>query len=54
MASAIKMLTESEAQAKKKLEFSSTPNVFGLIGVGLAAGIVAALAWGAVRLSPYR
>jgi uncharacterized membrane protein YfcA len=44
MVSAIKMLTESEAQAEKKLEFSSTPSVFGLIGVGLAAGIVAALA----------
>jgi uncharacterized membrane protein YfcA len=44
MVSAIKMLTESEAKAWKKLEFSSTPSVFGLIGVGLAAGIVAALA----------
>jgi len=44
MASAIKMLTESEAKAQKKLELSSTPSAFALIGVGLAAGIVAALA----------
>jgi hypothetical protein len=44
MASAIKMLTESKAKAQKKLELSSTPSAFALIGVGLAAGIVAALA----------
>jgi uncharacterized membrane protein YfcA len=43
MAAAIRMLTESEAQAQKKLELSSTPGVRGLVGVGLAAGIVSAL-----------
>jgi hypothetical protein len=44
MASAIKMLTEGEAKAQKKLEFLSKPGIPGLMGVGLAAGIVAALA----------
>jgi len=44
MVAAIRMLTESEAQAKKKLDFSSSPNTFGLIGVGFGAGFVAALA----------
>jgi len=44
MVSAIKMLIESEAQAQKKLEFLSKPGIPGLMGVGLAAGIVAALA----------
>jgi uncharacterized membrane protein YfcA len=44
MASAIKMLIESEAQAQKKLELSSRPSIPGLVGVGLAAGFVAALA----------
>jgi uncharacterized membrane protein YfcA len=44
MASAIKMLTESEAQAQRKLEFLSKPGLPRLMGVGLAAGIVAALA----------
>lgn len=44
MASAIKMLTESEAQAQKKLELSSRPSIPSLIGVGLAAGVVASLA----------
>jgi len=43
-AAAIRMLTESEAQAEKKLELSSMPNTFGLVGVGVAAGIVSALA----------
>ncbi len=44
MAAAIKMLTESEAQAQKKLELLSRPSILGLIGVGLAAGVVASLA----------
>lgn len=44
MVAAIRMLTESEAQAQKKLDLSSAPSTFGLIGVGLAAGVVAALA----------
>jgi len=44
MISAIKMLTESEAKAQNKLQLLSTPSTFGLIGVGLAAGIVSALA----------
>jgi hypothetical protein len=41
---ALKMLTESETQAQKKLELSSNPNTFGLVGVGLTAGVVSALA----------
>ena len=44
MASAIKMLTESQVQARRKLEFVAKPGIPGLVGVGLAAGIVAALA----------
>jgi uncharacterized membrane protein YfcA len=44
MASAIKMLTESEAQAQKKLELSSRPSIPSLVGVGLGAGVVASLA----------
>jgi len=44
MVAAIRMLTESKAQAQKKLEFLSKPGIPGLVGVGLAAGIVAALA----------
>jgi hypothetical protein len=40
---AIKMLTESQMQAQKKLEWASNPNTFGLAGVGLTAGIVSAL-----------
>jgi uncharacterized membrane protein YfcA len=44
LASAIKMLTESEAQAQKRLELSSSPTLPGLVGVGLAAGVVASLA----------
>lgn len=44
MGAAVKMLTESEAQAQKKLELSSRPGFPGLIGVGLAAGVVASLA----------
>jgi uncharacterized membrane protein YfcA len=41
---AIRMLTESETQAYKKLELSSRPSTMGLVGVGLTAGIVSALA----------
>ena len=41
---AIRMLTESEKQAQKKLEWSSGPRTFSLAGVGLAAGVVSALA----------
>ncbi len=44
MAAAVRMLTESEAQAQKKLEFLSKPGILSLTGVGLAAGIVAGLA----------
>ena len=44
MAAAIRMLTESEAKAQKKLESLSKPSALGLVGVGLIAGIVAALA----------
>lgn len=44
MAAAIRMLTESETKAQKKLELLSTPNTLGLVGVGLTAGVVAALA----------
>jgi len=43
-AAAIRMLTESETQAEKKLEWSSVPSTLGLVGVGIAAGIVSALA----------
>jgi uncharacterized membrane protein YfcA len=43
-AAAIRMLTESETQAEKKLELSSMPSTLGLVGVGVAAGIVSALA----------
>jgi uncharacterized membrane protein YfcA len=41
---AIRMLTESRTQAQKKIDFLSKPGIPGLVGVGLAAGIVAALA----------
>lgn len=44
MIAAIRMLTESKTQATEKLEFSSRPGTWGLIGVGLMAGIVSALA----------
>src|SRR4030043_2105014 len=43
MATAVRMLTESEAQARKKLEFLAEPGIPGLVGGGLAAGGVAAL-----------
>ncbi|MGQ9509235.1 MAG: sulfite exporter TauE/SafE family protein [Thermodesulfobacteriota bacterium] len=41
---AIRMLTESRSKAEKKLQLTETPHPFGLIGVGLIAGIVSALA----------
>lgn len=41
---AIRMLTESEATAEKKLELSSKPSTLGLVLIGLTAGIVSALA----------
>lgn len=44
MAAAIRMLTESEDQGQKKLEFLSRPGVLVLIGIGLAAGVIASLA----------
>jgi len=44
MATAIGMLTESEAKARKKLEFLAKPGIPGLAGVGLTAGMVSALA----------
>lgn len=40
----IRMLTESEAESQKKLEFLSKPNTLSLIGIGLASGVVSALA----------
>jgi hypothetical protein len=44
MIAAIRMLTESEATAQKKLELQSRPSRLGLVGIGLLAGIVSALA----------
>ncbi len=44
MISAIKMLTESQTVAQKKLEWVSKPSNLGLAGVGLLAGMVASLA----------
>lgn len=41
---ATRMLTESKTEAQKKMEFSSRPNIIGLILTGFAAGIVSALA----------
>jgi len=44
MASAIRMLVESQSQAEKKLELSSRPSQWGLLLTGVAAGVVSALA----------
>jgi hypothetical protein len=44
MAAAVRMLTESQVKAEKKLELLSKPKALSLVGVGLAAGIVSALA----------
>ena len=41
---ALRMLTESQKKAEKKIETSSKPSGYGLVGVGLSAGIVSALA----------
>ncbi len=40
----IRMLTESRAESQKKMEFVSKPNPLSLIGIGLASGVVSALA----------
>jgi uncharacterized membrane protein YfcA len=40
----IRMLTESEAESQKKLKLLSKPSILGLIGTGLASGVVSALA----------
>ncbi len=44
MAASIRMLTEGVEQAEKKLEQSSRPGAASLVGVGLATGLVSALA----------
>lgn len=44
MAAAIRMLTESKDQAQKKLELLSKPSTIGLVGIGVIAGVVSALA----------
>jgi hypothetical protein len=44
LTAAIRMLTESQIRAEKKFELLSRPSTLGLIGVGLTAGIVSALA----------
>ncbi len=44
MATAIGMLTESEAKALKKLELAAKPGIPRLAGIGLVAGTVSALA----------
>jgi uncharacterized membrane protein YfcA len=41
---AIRMLTEGETQAQKKLELVSEPSTLRLVGVGMTAGVVSALA----------
>jgi len=38
------MLTESEAESQKRLKLLSKPSTLGLIGTGLASGVVSALA----------
>jgi uncharacterized membrane protein YfcA len=42
--SGIRMLIESEAESQKKLKLLSKPSTLGFIGIGLASGIVSALA----------
>jgi uncharacterized membrane protein YfcA len=44
MTAAIRMLVESEKKAQERLELTTRPNLLGLTGVGLTAGIVSALA----------
>ena len=41
---AIKMLTERQTQAQKRLEVTPKPHPFGLAGIGFAAGIFSAFA----------
>jgi uncharacterized membrane protein YfcA len=41
---AVRMITESKAQSQKRLEFSVKPGAAPLIGLGVTAGIVSALA----------
>ena len=44
IATGILMLTESEAESQKRLKLLSKPSTLGLIGTGLASGVVSALA----------
>ncbi len=44
IATGVLMLTESEAESQKKLELLSKPSTPGLIGIGLASGVISALA----------
>lgn len=44
IAAAVKMLTESQTLAQKKLELTASPGTIGLITVGLTGGVVSALA----------
>ncbi len=44
MVAAIRMLTESKTEARKKIESSFRPSTLGLILTGFAAGVVSALA----------
>lgn len=41
---ALRMLTESQTKAEKKIESIQRPNGYGLGGIGLGAGVVSALA----------
>lgn len=41
---ALRMLTESEVKAEKKIESFNKPNGYGLGGIGVGAGVVSALA----------
>lgn len=41
---ALRMLTEKEKMAEKKIVTTSKPSRYGLVGVGLCAGVVSALA----------
>ena len=44
IAAGILMLIESEAESQKKLALASKPNTLSLIGIGLASGVISALA----------
>lgn len=41
---ALRMLTESKAEAQKKLDLTSRPSPLGLVIIGMVAGVVSALA----------